>query len=150
MKYDFMQAITIGKTFIIEKYLKEKEEGLAFHRGEWTKSHPRILQVMRKDAKELILEYTRARFSLGVTYFLEDKKSGEFFNFHCLPQAQGSGKMQRCDRVKVSTKGLRKQEFREGCDPLRTIATPLECHMFWSSPSPSQSRKTKLIRHPRS
>lgn len=103
---------------------------------------------MRKDAKELILEYKRARFSLRVIYFLDDKKSGEFLNVHCLPRAQSSGKMQRCDHVRVSTNGLRRKAFMEGCNPPRTIATPLECHMFWSSPFPSQSRKTKLIRHP--
>ena len=73
---------------------------------------------MRKDAKELILEYTRVRFSLGVTYFLEHKKSGEFLNFHCLPQAPSSGKMQRSDHVTVSTKGLRRQAFEgRGAQP---------------------------------
>lgn len=40
-----------------------------------------FMGVMRKDAEAFLLEYARARFSFGVSDFLQHKKVGDFYIF---------------------------------------------------------------------
>lgn len=104
---------------------------------------------MRKDTKGLTLEYARASFYLGVSYFLEHKSQGGFLNFCCFSRTQGSGKEQHCDCVKSCYKTLKRQEaFTEGCNPGRTNIFPLQCHAFWSSPFPNKTDRMPLLLNP--
>lgn len=82
IKYDFIQAIAIGKTFINGKHLIEKQEGQEFYSNKLIKRYMNFMGVMRKDAEVLLLEYARARFSFGVSDFLQHKKVGDFLHFY--------------------------------------------------------------------
>lgn len=97
IRYDFIQAIEIGKTFINGKHVIEKEEGQEFYSDELIKRHMNFMGVMRKDTEVLLLEYARARFSFGVSDFLQHKNVGDFYIFAAdffLTQAKSSGKVQ--------------------------------------------------------